>query len=953
MAKVRHKFQSVIADDPLSVIAGEVVPSNWNDSHTFSLGVADIEAAGGLTSASAATLLATYVTSNSLSAAVATDDLTVRGGGNALKVTVSAAAASIVVDTGALVLRASAGAAHYRATQHNFGNETGNNGWQLNPNSNLIPGLDDSFDLGVAAFRIRDLYVGGDLHLSGTASVGVLRATGGIQIQGASNFADGVAISAGLTVGSLAIGGHAFNLSLSQSVATGQVLTYNNADNKWRNVTPSGGVATLDDVGDVSLSHSVQDGQFLTWNEAGGQWVNTTVTPAGVSSTLTIDILQTTVLTVLGSATFSGTADFGKSIEVSLTASVGFLNIGGTSFVPGDYLTSNSFSAIIATYVTSNSLSAALATYLSSNSFSAAIAAYITSNSVSIALVPYLTSASAALSTYLTSNSFSAAIAAYVTSGSIATAVITANLTVTGSATFSGTAIFSTALAVSGSASVGTLIVSGTSTLSGNVRILTNLDVSATASIGGTLRVGGSATFSGTAVFLTGLAVSGTLSTGGLVVTAGATFNGSATFSGTVLFLTDVRIAADLHVSQTASVGALNIAGTSFVPGDYLTSNSFSAAIAAYATSNSVSSMIAAQIAAGGFLTSASACSSLLTTTLTVLGSATFSGTADFGKSIEVSLTASVGHLNVAGTVVLAGHAFNLSLSQSVADGQVLTYNNADNKWRNAAATAVVNSLDDVTDVSLSHSVADGQVLTWNNTANQWINATPSGGVSNTLSISVLQVGDAFRVLGTATFSGHTTFLSTVSFAGAVQFAGTVSFSATVAFLNATVTTLGVTGSASFAAQVNFAASVSLSAPIQMNGFPMGSVLLGSASLGTGTSLRFSGSWSDYGLLELRCFFKATSSGSVNLNIYTDGGTTTILTCGGLGSATASYMFLDADIFNGTAFKGIAGKRITNAVVAQAATATANTGFINALQVSVGTSLTLSSGYAQLYGRRR
>lgn len=66
MVSVKHKFVSVIADDPLSVVAGEVVPSNWNDEHSVSLDAADITALG-------------FLTSNSASAAIATDALTVRG----------------------------------------------------------------------------------------------------------------------------------------------------------------------------------------------------------------------------------------------------------------------------------------------------------------------------------------------------------------------------------------------------------------------------------------------------------------------------------------------------------------------------------------------------------------------------------------------------------------------------------------------------------------------------------------------------------------------------------------------------------------------------------------------------------------------------------------------------------------------------------------------------------
>lgn len=32
---VTHKFVSAIPDDPVAALAGEVVPSNWNDTHTI------------------------------------------------------------------------------------------------------------------------------------------------------------------------------------------------------------------------------------------------------------------------------------------------------------------------------------------------------------------------------------------------------------------------------------------------------------------------------------------------------------------------------------------------------------------------------------------------------------------------------------------------------------------------------------------------------------------------------------------------------------------------------------------------------------------------------------------------------------------------------------------------------------------------------------------------------
>lgn len=42
MGTIRHNFTCVIPDDPASVTAGEVVPSNWNADHDIDLTTADV-----------------------------------------------------------------------------------------------------------------------------------------------------------------------------------------------------------------------------------------------------------------------------------------------------------------------------------------------------------------------------------------------------------------------------------------------------------------------------------------------------------------------------------------------------------------------------------------------------------------------------------------------------------------------------------------------------------------------------------------------------------------------------------------------------------------------------------------------------------------------------------------------------------------------------------------------
>ncbi len=911
MASIKHKFVSGIADDPLSQAAGEVIPSHWNDEHSVSLVAADISALGFITSASVSTQFASL----------------------SLDALLHVSLSQSVANGQALIWNEAQGQWVNGAPSANVGSGTHTAGAFYVRGSATFSGT---------AVFLTAVTFNGTVSFSATVfftniSATNFGATGSASFASTVNMASTLGVSATASVGALVIGGHAFNLSLSQSVATGQVLTYNNVDNKWRNVTPASGT-TLATLTDVSLSQSVATGQVLTYDNAQNKWINQTPAAGSGSGTETV-----AAFIVLGSATFSGTAVFltdirvAGDLHVSSTASVGALNIAGTSFVPGDYLTSNSFSAAIAAYATSASVSTMIAAQISAGGF--------------------LTSASASSS------------------------LLTTALTVLGSATFSGTAVFGKSIEVSLTASVGHLNVGGTTALTGQ------------------LTVAGTATFSGTAVFLTGAAISGTLSTGGLVVAAGATFNGSATFSGTVVFLTDVRIAADLHVSQTASVGALNIAGTAFVPADYLTSNSFSAAIAGYVTSNSLSAALATYLSSNSFSAAIAAyatsnsVSVMITSrisTLDNIGDVSLSHSVSDGQFLtwnntanqwvnttvtpgSVSATLTVDTFTVAGSATFQGHTLfkaTVSFSATVAFANITATN-----------FGVTGS------ASFAGQATFAGTATFSGTAVFLTGAAISG----TLSTGGIVVAAGATFNGSATFSGTAVFLTVAAPAvanigsasisanlvvsGQLTVAGSATFSGTAVFLTVAAPVVANIGSASISANLvvsgqltvagtaTFSGTVAMSTALRVSGtasvgvfkiagFPAGSVLLGSASIAA-NSIRFSGSWSDYGILEVRCFFKATASGSVHIDIYTDGGTTAILRLDPAGSATASHMFVTADIYNGTAFKGIHARKIMNAIVNEAGSVTANTGFINALMVSVGTSLTLSSGMAQLYGRRR
>lgn len=180
---------------------------------------------------------------------------------------------------------------------------------------------------------------------------------------------------------------------------------------------------------------------------------------------------------------------------------------------------------------------------------------------------------------------------------------------------------------------------------------------------------------------------------------------------------------SDWNNDHSVSLAAADISALGFI-------TSASISTADYVTSNSLSVRFTAYGAPAGFQATVSfganvqfAADVIAFGPWTFDKSVTFSSTVIFKGTITVSATASVGALKI------GGHAFNISLSQSVATGQVLTYNNVDNKWRNVTP-ATGTTLLGLTDVSLSQSVATGQVLTYDNVDNKWKNVTPtvSGG---------------------------------------------------------------------------------------------------------------------------------------------------------------------------------------------------------------------------------
>jgi len=137
-----------------------------------------------------------------------------------------------------------------------------------------------------------------------------------------------------------------------------------------------------------------------------------------------------------------------------------------------------------------------------------------------------------------------------------------------------------------------------------------------------------------------------------------------------------------------------------------------------------------------------------------------------------------------------------------------------------------------------------------------------------------------------------------------------------------------------------------------------GSVLLGYKTLSNINEIAFSGSWSDYAVLQMYAQYRIESgtSATASVGVYTDGGTTPFLSLG-TSSATAStnqIIALDLKVFGGD---GRPIKSLRSDTTKQtnlfntAITATANTGFVNAIKWRV--SATITAGMAVLFGWRK
>jgi hypothetical protein len=164
-------------------------------------------------------------------------------------------------------------------------------------------------------------------------------------------------------------------------------------------------------------------------------------------------------------------------------------------------------------------------------------------------------------------------------------------------------------------------------------------------------------------------------------------------------------------------------------------------------------------------------------------------------------------------------------------------------------------------------------------------------------------------------------------------------------------------GVATDALTVRGAASVSATlsaAAVTVAARPVGMVLLGSNYTTNSNVIAYSGSWSDFIVLELHAAV-ISGSGAMPLSLFTDGGTTPILS-GALATTTTAgtSLSLECRVFggDGQSNKYFMTKAFTTGGLQPfGASQTANAGFINCLRVSI--SLTAGAVFSALYGMRK
>jgi PhoPQ-activated pathogenicity-related protein len=156
---------------------------------------------------------------------------------------------------------------------------------------------------------------------------------------------------------------------------------------------------------------------------------------------------------------------------------------------------------------------------------------------------------------------------------------------------------------------------------------------------------------------------------------------------------------------------------------------------------------------------------------------------------------------------------------------------------------------------------------------------------------------------------------------------------------------------------VRGAASVSatLSAgAVTVAGRPVGALLIGTATQANAQSVAYSGSWSDFVMLELRMYVRTSGAGINPVSVFTDGGTTPVLTLPLQAAMTSGRNYVCTSTIyggDGNSIKVIDSlARDSNNTYYTSQSVTANAGYINCLRVSL--TATASLVISALYGWR-
>lgn len=166
-----------------------------------------------------------------------------------------------------------------------------------------------------------------------------------------------------------------------------------------------------------------------------------------------------------------------------------------------------------------------------------------------------------------------------------------------------------------------------------------------------------------------------------------------------------------------------------------------------------------------------------------------------------------------------------------------------------------------------------------------------------------------------------------------------------------------VTNTLTVRAGASVSATLSAGA-VTVGGRPVGAVLLGYQTLSTTQNARFSGSWSDFVVLDLVVMYQ-TESGTNSqrpVSIFSDGGTTPFLTLANTSVTASSGLTFLSEVrvigTNGRPQKIInaSSRRDGNVLIFNNFSVTANTSFVNC--ISYSSTATMTNGTAVLYGWR-